>query len=50
MTNDRPVSPQRADDDAAEASLRPQTLAEFVGQKASREKPQNLHPGRARPE
>jgi Holliday junction DNA helicase RuvB len=35
--SDRPVSPVRAAEDAAEASLRPQTLAEFVGQKASRE-------------
>ncbi len=35
--SDRPISPQRADEDAAEASLRPQTLAEFVGQQASRE-------------
>ena len=35
--SDRPVSPQRAAEDAAEASLRPQTLAEFVGQQASRE-------------
>ena len=33
----RPVSPARAEEDAAEASLRPQTLAEFIGQKASRE-------------
>src|SRR5215472_16206832 len=33
----REVSPQRREDDAAEASLRPQTLREFVGQKASRE-------------
>ena len=33
----RPVSPFRADEDAAEASLRPQHLGEFVGQKASRE-------------
>ena len=37
MNDDRPISPVRADEDAAEASLRPQTLAEFVGQKASRE-------------
>ena len=37
MTEDRPVSPVRAAEDAAEASLRPQTLAEFIGQKASRE-------------
>ena len=34
---DRPVSPARAAEDAAEASLRPQTLAEFIGQRASRE-------------
>ena len=34
---DRPLSPTRAPEDAAEASLRPQTLAEFTGQKASRE-------------
>jgi len=34
---DRTVSPARADEDAAEASLRPQTLAEFIGQRASRE-------------
>jgi len=33
----RPISSDRLEDDAAEASLRPQTLAEFVGQKASRE-------------
>jgi Holliday junction DNA helicase RuvB len=33
----RTISPQRAPDDAGEASLRPQTLREFVGQKASRE-------------
>src|SRR6201994_603566 len=35
--DDRTVSPARREEDAAEASLRPQTLAEFVGQKASRE-------------
>ena len=35
--SDRPVSPARAAEDAAEASLRPQVLAEFIGQKASRE-------------
>src|SRR6202789_1422079 len=35
--SDRTVSATRADEDAAEASLRPQTLAEFVGQRASRE-------------
>ncbi len=33
----REISPERAPDDAAEASLRPQSLREFVGQKASRE-------------
>jgi Holliday junction DNA helicase RuvB len=33
----RTVSPARREEDAAEASLRPQTLAEFTGQKASRE-------------
>ncbi|HEY2132254.1 MAG TPA: Holliday junction branch migration DNA helicase RuvB [Acetobacteraceae bacterium] len=37
MSEERTVSPGRADEDAAEASLRPQTLAEFTGQKASRE-------------
>jgi holliday junction DNA helicase RuvB len=35
--SDRPISSLRAPEDAAEASLRPQTLAEFIGQKASRE-------------
>jgi len=35
--SDRTVSPARREEDAAEASLRPQTLAEFVGQRASRE-------------
>src|SRR6202051_1063322 len=33
----RTVTPARREEDAAEASLRPQTLAEFPGQKASRE-------------
>ena len=38
MSDDsRTVSPARRDEDAAEASLRPQTLDEFVGQQASRE-------------
>ena len=37
MSDDREVSPQRTADDAAEASLRPRTLADFVGQRASRE-------------
>jgi Holliday junction DNA helicase RuvB len=35
--SDRTVSSARADEDSAEATLRPQTLAEFTGQKASRE-------------
>ena len=35
--SDSPLSPQRAPEDAAEASLRPQVLAEFIGQQASRE-------------
>jgi Holliday junction DNA helicase RuvB len=35
--SERTVSPARAEEDAAEASLRPQVLAEFIGQKASRE-------------
>ena len=34
---DRPITAQRTDEDAAEATLRPQTLADFTGQKASRE-------------
>ncbi len=34
---DREVSAARQPEDAAEASLRPQTLADFTGQKASRE-------------
>lgn len=33
----RTVSPARRDEDAAETSLRPQTLADFIGQQASRE-------------
>jgi Holliday junction DNA helicase RuvB len=37
MTAPREVSGTRLEDDAAEASLRPQTLAEFVGQQTSRE-------------
>ena len=37
MSDERAVSPARAEEDAAEASLRPQTLADFTGQKASRE-------------
>jgi len=37
VSDDRTVSPFRRSEDAAEASLRPQTLAEFVGQRASRE-------------
>jgi len=34
---DREVSPVRREEDAAEASLRPQRLGEFIGQQASRE-------------
>ncbi len=34
---DRAVSPERGEADTGEASLRPQNLREFVGQKASRE-------------
>ncbi|HET6305979.1 MAG TPA: Holliday junction branch migration DNA helicase RuvB, partial [Rhodopila sp.] len=36
-SEDRAVSSARQAEDAAEASLRPQTLADFTGQKASRE-------------
>ncbi len=35
--SERTVSSARAEEDAAEATLRPQTLADFTGQKASRE-------------
>jgi Holliday junction DNA helicase RuvB len=35
--DERALSPARQPEDAAEASLRPQTLREFVGQRASRE-------------
>jgi holliday junction DNA helicase RuvB len=35
--SDRTISAARTPEDAAETSLRPQTLAEFVGQRASRE-------------
>ncbi|HYZ64410.1 MAG TPA: Holliday junction branch migration DNA helicase RuvB [Acetobacteraceae bacterium] len=35
--SERQISSARAEEDAAEASLRPQTLAEFIGQQASRE-------------
>ena len=38
LSNDtRALSPERSTDDWAEASLRPQSLREFVGQRASRE-------------
>lgn len=37
MSDDRAISPARREEDAAEASLRPQTLAEFIGQRATRE-------------
>lgn len=36
-TEERPLSPARAFEDAGEASLRPQTLADFIGQEASRQ-------------
>ncbi len=35
--SDREVSAKRGEEDAAESSLRPQSLADFIGQKASRE-------------
>ena len=34
---DRPVSPARAMEDAGEASLRPQTLSDFIGQEGNRQ-------------
>ncbi len=37
MSDERQISSARTEEDAAEASLRPQTLSEFIGQKASRE-------------
>ncbi len=37
MSEDREISPNRGEEDAGEASLRPQTLREFIGQRASRE-------------
>jgi Holliday junction DNA helicase RuvB len=37
MSDEREISPARREEDAAEANLRPQTLAEFIGQKATRE-------------
>ncbi len=37
MSESRTVSADRREEDAAEASLRPRSLAEFTGQKASRE-------------
>jgi Holliday junction DNA helicase RuvB len=37
VSEERTVSGVRAEEDAAEASLRPQSLAEFTGQRASRE-------------
>ena len=36
-TNDRMVAPEKREDDALEASLRPKQLAEFVGQRQARE-------------
>ncbi len=35
--SDRPISAARTEEDAADATLRPQVLSDFVGQKASRE-------------
>ncbi len=35
--SENPLAPQHVPEDAAEASLRPQRLAEFIGQQASRE-------------
>ncbi|MGI4793404.1 MAG: Holliday junction branch migration DNA helicase RuvB [Janthinobacterium lividum] len=35
--SDRPISAMRTEEDTAEATLRPQVLSDFVGQKASRE-------------
>ena len=35
--SERAVAAARTEEDAAEASLRPQTLNEFIGQKSSRE-------------
>jgi Holliday junction DNA helicase RuvB len=37
MSDEREVSPTRREEDTAEATLRPQNLAEFIGQKATRE-------------
>src|SRR5579871_2891355 len=37
MSEQRLVAPERSEDDALEASLRPKTLADFTGQKAARE-------------
>jgi Holliday junction DNA helicase RuvB len=37
VSDERQVSARRGEEDAAEASLRPQSLADFIGQKASRE-------------
>jgi Holliday junction DNA helicase RuvB len=37
VSDDRTLDPARGENDTGEASLRPQTLAEFIGQKASRE-------------
>jgi holliday junction DNA helicase RuvB len=35
--SDRPITSERTEDDAGEGALRPQTLADFTGQKASRD-------------
>ncbi len=41
------VTPERREEDAAEASLRPQRLAEFVGQEQARKQSQRVHRGGA---
>ena len=37
MSEDRPITAERTEDDSGEGALRPQTLADFTGQRASRE-------------
>ena len=43
----RIVTPERRDEDAAKAALRPQTLAEFIGQEQARANLEGVHRGRA---
>jgi len=43
---DRLVTPERSEEDSLEASLRPNGLADFVGQQQARENLFHLHPGR----